>query len=78
MRFHLGLLVVAVLVGTATGRDTMAQGRLQAVDIPREGGLPVVAVQPDCPLQFENVKFLAGVGGGGLTCSLLAFSSVRV
>lgn len=34
---------------------------------PREIVLPVIAVQPDCPLKFENVVNFAGVGGGGYT-----------
>jgi len=32
--------------------------------VPREIGLPVVASQPDCPLQLENVITLKYVNGG--------------
>jgi len=35
------------------------------VVVPREIVLTAVASQPDSPLQFENVKFLARINGGG-------------
>lgn len=34
------------------------------VEIPREIGLPVIAVQPDCPIKIEEVRLVAGVEGG--------------
>ncbi|MBA2493243.1 MAG: hypothetical protein H0V31_00935 [Acidobacteria bacterium] len=39
----------------------------QFVEVPREIILPTIAVQPGCPLQFEKVVVLDGVGGGGIT-----------
>lgn len=43
------------------------EGNYLFVPTPREIVLPVIAVQPDCPLKFENVANLTGVGGGGQT-----------
>lgn len=42
-------------------------GNYLFVPTPREIVLPVIAVQPDCPLKFENAANLTGVGGGGQT-----------
>jgi len=41
------------------------QERPRLVIIPREIALPVIAHQPSCPLQFENVLILGSVEGGG-------------
>src|SRR2546423_14771774 len=38
---------------------------IKVVVVPREVGLITVANQPDCPLQFENISWLAGIEGGG-------------
>lgn len=35
------------------------------VETPREISLPVVAVQPGCPVGFVNIKRFAALGGGG-------------
>ena len=35
------------------------------VVVPREEALISVAVQPGCPISFENVRLLARLGGGG-------------
>lgn len=35
------------------------------VEVPREIVLPVIAVQPNCPVKFEDVRYLAGLEGGG-------------
>lgn len=37
------------------------------VEVPRDVILPVVAVQPNCPIRFEQIRYLAGVKGGGIT-----------
>ncbi|MDQ3748174.1 MAG: hypothetical protein M3367_04030 [Acidobacteriota bacterium] len=34
------------------------------VEMPREIGLPLIAVQPDCPIKIEEVRLVAGVEGG--------------
>ena len=34
------------------------------VVVPRETGLAVIASQPDCPMRFEEVKFIRGINGG--------------
>jgi len=60
------LCVVIVGVGQIRG---LAQSEISTkarfVSIPREVAFPVVAFQPDCPLQFENVILLARPEGGG-------------
>ncbi len=35
------------------------------VEVPREVILQVVAVQPNCPVKFEDIHFLASLEGGG-------------
>lgn len=40
------------------------QKRPVFVVVPRETGLAVIASQPDCPMRFEEVKFVRGVNGG--------------
>jgi hypothetical protein len=70
MRNHsyLGPVVVMLLaVFTVMGQQSSSEDHIKAVLIPRDVGLITVVSQPDCPLQFENVRFLAGVEGGGLT-----------
>lgn len=68
MRFKLGvmslLLVCSAIAINAQERST--QKKELVVEVPREIVLPTVAYQPNCPLQFENVKLLAGVDGGVL------------
>ena len=59
------LLFLALCAGSAMGQQPSAEEEF--VIVPREVGLVTVAYQPDCPLVFENVRFLAGVKGGGVT-----------
>jgi hypothetical protein len=40
------------------------QRKILLVEVPREIILPVIAVQPNCPIKFEEVRFVAGVEGG--------------
>lgn len=61
------LAVMLLAVFTAMGQRSSSDDRIKTVLIPRDIGLVTVVSQPDCPLQFENVSFLAGVEGGGLT-----------
>src|SRR6266496_3420121 len=64
----LNIILLAVLVGaTSGGGQETLQRKIPVVEIPREVALLAVAYQPNCPLQFENAKFLRGVNGGGLT-----------
>jgi hypothetical protein len=68
MRFQFRILTLLFLcAGAVSGQDRVSQEKVRAVMIPRQVGLVTIAYQPDCPLHFENVKFLAGVNGGGLT-----------
>lgn len=68
MRVRMSLVSLALfcfcVVGYAQNGRTRAKERF--VVVPGEIALPTVAYQPDCPLQFENVKLLAGLDGGTL------------
>ena len=60
-------LSVVLFGATSVCAQQASQPKIRAVEIPREVSLVSGAYQPNCPLQFENAKFLAGVEGGGLT-----------
>lgn len=65
-RFHPEVLsCLLLLVGTAGAQQSPSEAKF--VTVPREVGLVTVAYQPDCPLRFERVSFLAGIEGGGTT-----------
>lgn len=69
MRFKPGIMMSLLLVCSAitiNAQERNTQKKELFVEVPRELGLPTVAYQPNCPLQFENVKLLAGVDGGGV------------
>jgi hypothetical protein len=57
--------LASLCVLTAPFPGTNRQSNNQFVKVQPEIVLPVIANQPDCPLQFENVNFLAGVKGSG-------------
>lgn len=65
MKPNLILLAVLVSVTSVCGQKP-SQGKVRAVVVPREIGLISVVYQPNCPLQFENAKLLAGVEGGSI------------
>lgn len=70
MRFQFQFAIlfgVFLCAGTVVGQQSSFERKEKFVRVPREVGLVTVAYQPDCPLQFENVRFLAGVNGGGMT-----------
>ena len=80
MRFEFPFAVVFCLflcVGTLTGQVSSSEDKEKFVMVPREVGLVVIAYQPDCPLQFEKVKLLAGVKGGGITSEELRNSGTK-
>jgi hypothetical protein len=52
-------------VSTVGWQHRRSQERPRLVITPREIALPVIAYQPSCPLQFENVLILGSVEGGG-------------
>ena len=68
MRFQFSILTLLFLYASAVnGQSGISEEKVRAVMIPRQVSLVTIAYQPDCPLHFEDVKFLAGVNGGGLT-----------
>ena len=52
-------------VSAPHAQDDGRRGKDQYVPVPREIVLPMIAVQPGCPLQIEKVARLMKVGGGG-------------
>lgn len=60
------LVCVAILLCGLTGNAQEPKQRAQEfVAVPREIVMPLLAVQPDSPLQFERVERLMNVDGGG-------------
>lgn len=56
---------MAILLCGFTSNAQEPKHRTQEyVSVPREIVMPLVAVQPDCPLQFERVERLMNVDGG--------------
>ena len=55
---------ICICTTSVLAQAGMQQNKSQFVAVPREITLPVIAVQPGCPLQFENIVRLAGVEGG--------------
>jgi hypothetical protein len=51
--------------GALNGQNADRQEKSKFVVVPSEQVLLTTAEQPGCPLQFEDVKFLAAVDGGG-------------
>jgi len=58
-------LIYMALAGVAFGQTTQEQERNRVVIIPPDVALPVIAYQPGCPLQIEQVKLLSYLSGGG-------------
>lgn len=54
-----------LLCGFTSNAQEPKQRTQEFVSVPREIVMPLVAVQPDCPLQFERVERLMNVDGGG-------------
>jgi len=61
------LVCVALLVFSfsTNAQESKQMERDQFVVVPRDIVMPLLAVQPDCPFQFEQVERLAKIGGGG-------------
>lgn len=58
------LLFVMMLACEAFGIHSGEQAkRKQYIEIPREIALPVIAIQPGCPVQFERVRLLIETSG---------------
>ncbi len=65
MRYIALLLIVCLCgVGAVYSQDGAPTKKGQAFVMPPEIILPVIAVQPDCPLKFENVKVLYDLDWG--------------
>jgi hypothetical protein len=56
---------VLVSISIAKGQQGEEDKNFQYVVVPSDIVLLTIAHQPDCPLQFEQGKLLAGVAGGG-------------
>jgi hypothetical protein len=52
-------------ISIANGQQNGLHEHNRYVVAPSEPYLLVIASQPDCPIQFENAKALARIGGGG-------------
>lgn len=63
------VLINLALVGGAFGQRTQEREIQRVVIVPPDIGLPVIAYQPDSPLQIEDVKLFQYVTGGGGTQS---------
>ncbi len=50
--------------GSANSQQVDGKQKWKFVVVPAEQVLVTVAAQPLCPIQFENIKYLAGVDGG--------------
>lgn len=72
------LCFVCACSATATySQELRRQDRSKFVVVPPEQVLLTIAAQPGCPLQFEEVKYLAGVDGGGSPSFLVRNKSVK-
>jgi hypothetical protein len=65
MRQLITTLCVSFLIALSHLTHAQELEKNRYVVVPREEALISVAVQPDCPIKFENVRLLARVGGGG-------------
>jgi hypothetical protein len=57
--------VVLLFATLSIAQTSQKSGQNLYVQSPRTIALPVVAVQPNCPLGFEEVGFFEGLDGGG-------------
>ncbi len=68
MKKRIGLVFLLLLAISTLGKAQKSyqeQEKLRVFVEPRESVLPLIAYQPNCPLEFQNVSFLSHVGGGG-------------
>jgi hypothetical protein len=56
--------LTCICVTSVLAQETQQTRKIQYVEVPREIILPVIAVQPNCPIKFEDVRYVAGVEGG--------------
>ncbi len=60
-----GIWCVLMCVACAVHAQQGGGRKEKYVVVPPEHGLITVASQPDCPVQFEDVRILGNVEGGG-------------
>jgi len=60
-RYFLILCSSYICIASVFGQN----GESKYVEAPREIVLQVIAVQPGCPIKFEDVRYFVGVNGGG-------------
>lgn len=65
MRYFITTLCLPSLLALSQIAHAQQLEKHRYVVVPREEALISVAVQPDCPIKFENVRMLARLGGGG-------------
>lgn len=65
------VLINMALVGVAFGQNSKEQVVRRVVIVPPNIILPVIAYQPDCPLQIEDIKLFGFVSGGGSSQSYI-------
>lgn len=66
MRHIIVLSWLACIYATGVAAQQIEQARIRKyVVAPRSAVLQVVAVQPNCPIQFEDVQYLVFLEGGG-------------
>jgi hypothetical protein len=72
MKLKIVLLIVTLsgFAGSASAQFVESKKQKFAV-VPPEQVLLAVMPQPDCPIQFEKVRFLASVDGGGAGISFV-------
>uniref|UniRef100_A0A7C3PGU5 Uncharacterized protein n=1 Tax=Oscillatoriales cyanobacterium SpSt-418 TaxID=2282169 RepID=A0A7C3PGU5_9CYAN len=58
-------LICACVTNVVGGHQEQQIKKSRYVIVPREVVLPVIADQPDCPLKFEKVLYVAGIDAGG-------------
>ncbi len=61
------VLLLSVFAANVLGQISEKTEPFLIVRVPRDIILPVIAVQPECPLRFENVGHYAGLKGGAFT-----------
>ena len=77
MKFRIAMLVL-ILLGfacLATAQQLIHQTPQRFVVVPPEQVLMTVMSQPECPIQFEQVRFLASVEGGGASASFVVHNN---
>ncbi|HET6893206.1 MAG TPA: hypothetical protein VFH31_19055 [Pyrinomonadaceae bacterium] len=63
------MFISITLVGVAFGQNSQGKGKRRVVIVPPHIILPVVASQPDSPLQIEDLKVFMAVSGGNISYS---------